>query len=153
MAADRVIGANNALPWHLPEDLKHFKAATMGGCMIMGRKTFDSIGRPLPGRRTIVISRNASWSHDGCETAANVEAAIALAKQDTRAIFIVGGAQIYELTVDLADQIVVTEIDLTIAGDALFPVINPAQWDADIAPWQLSASGLKFRIVKYLRRN
>ena len=151
MAANRVIGVNNTLPWHLPEDLAHFKATTMGGCLIMGRKTFDSIGRPLPGRRTIVITRNKNWAHVGCETAGDIDAALVLAAQDLRPIFVVGGAQIYEQTMALAQRIIVTEVALDVAGDAVFPAIDLAVWAASNGPWQTGISGLRFRIVEYLK--
>ena len=94
MAENRVIGKGNDMPWHLPADLKHFKALTMGKPMIMGRKTFDSIGRPLPGRRTIVVTRNNGWSHDGVDVARSLEDALAMAAEADE-IMIVGGAQIY----------------------------------------------------------
>ena len=152
MAANRVIGANNALPWHLPEDLAHFKATTMDGCLIMGRKTFDSIGRPLPGRRTIVVTRNKDWAHSGCETAASVEAALDLAALDSRPVFVVGGAQIYEQTMGLAQRIVATEVALDVAGDAVFPVIDLAAWAGPETAWQISKTGMRFRVVNWVKK-
>ena len=149
MAVNRVIGANNSLPWHLPEDLAHFKATTMGGCLIMGRKTFDSIGRPLPGRRTIVITRNKNWAHSGCETAGNIDAALVLAAQDSRRIFVVGGAQIYEQTIAIAHRIVVTEVALDVPGDAAFPVIDSTVWAGVEGDWQTSKTGTQFRVVEW----
>ena len=151
MAANRVIGINNTLPWHLPEDLAHFKATTMGGCLIMGRKTFDSIGRPLPGRRTIVITRNKNWAHVGCETAGDIDTALVLAAQDLRPIFVVGGAQIYEQTMAIAQRIIVTEVALDVAGDAVFPVIDLAVWAGAEGDWQSSKTGTKFRVVEWAR--
>ena len=151
MAANRVIGVNNTLPWHLPEDLAHFKTTTMGGCLIMGRKTFDSIGRPLPGRRTIVITRNKNWAHSGCETAGEIDAALALAAQDSRPIFVVGGAQIYEQTLAIAKRIVVTEVALDVAGDAVFPVIDLGVWAGVQGDWQTSRTGTQFRVVEWGR--
>ncbi|MBC3811268.1 dihydrofolate reductase [Undibacterium aquatile] len=120
------IGINNTLPWHLPEDLAHFKRTTSGHTIIMGRKTFESIGRPLPNRRNIVISRNPAWQHEGVETYPSITAAqAALDGQDA---FIIGGAQIYQQALPLADKLIVTEISQTFACDAFFPAIAPEAW-------------------------
>jgi len=102
MAKNRTIGINNALPWHLPADLKHFKALTMGHHIIMGRKTYDSIGRPLPGRTTVVVSHDHELKIDGCSVAHSLPEAI-LACADDPQIFIIGGAEIYRQALDLAD--------------------------------------------------
>jgi dihydrofolate reductase len=120
------IGINNTLPWHLPEDLAHFKRTTSGHAIIMGRKTFDSIGRPLPNRRNIVITRNADWRHEGVEAVTSIEAAKALVG-DAPA-FIIGGAQIYADTLAQTDRLIVTKIDQAFDCDAFFPAIDPAQW-------------------------
>ena len=126
MDAQRGIGINNTLPWRLPEDLAHFKRVTTGHPIIMGRKTFDSIGRPLPNRRNIVITRNPDWRHEGVETAGSVPAALALlAGQDG---YIIGGAEIYQQALPLADSLIITEISKTFACDAFFPAIDPALW-------------------------
>lgn len=120
------IGINNTLPWHLPEDLAHFKRATSGHPVIMGRKTFDSIGRVLPGRRNIVITRNRDWRCAGVETASSLQQAIALtAGADT---FIIGGARIYAESLPLAERLMVTEIAESFDCDAFFPVIDPQLW-------------------------
>jgi dihydrofolate reductase len=124
--AQRGIGVDNKLPWHLPEDLAHFKRVTIGRPIVMGRKTFDSIGRPLPGRRNIVITRNAGWSHPGVEVAASIEAAVALLGDEQASI--IGGAQIFNESMDIADRLVVTEIDHTFKCDTFFPPIDPQQW-------------------------
>jgi dihydrofolate reductase len=126
MDAQRGIGINNTLPWRLPEDLAHFKRLTTGHPIIMGRKTFESIGRPLPGRRNIVITRNASWRHDGVETVNSIEAAVALVGD--AAAFIIGGAEIYQQSLPLANQLIITEIAQTFACDAFFPAFDPVQW-------------------------
>ena len=126
MDAQRGIGINNTLPWRLPEDLAHFKRLTTGHPIIMGRKTFESIGRPLPGRRNIVITRNAGWRHDGVETVNSIEAAVALVGDATA--FIIGGAEIYQQSLPLANQLVITEISKTFACDAFFPAFDAAQW-------------------------
>ncbi len=120
------IGINNTLPWHLPEDLAHFKRTTSGHPIIMGRKTFDSIGRPLPNRRNIVITRNPDWQHVGVEAVASIDAAKALIG-DQQA-FIIGGAQIYADTLAAADRIIVTKIGKRFDCDAFFPAIDLAQW-------------------------
>jgi len=126
MDAQRGIGINNTLPWRLPEDLAHFKRLTTGHPIIMGRKTFESIGRPLPGRRNIVISRNPAWRHEGVETVGSIEAAVALVGDATA--FIIGGAEIYQQSLPLANQLIITEIQKTFACDAFFPAFDPAQW-------------------------
>ena len=128
VATDRScgIGIENRLPWRLPEDLAHFKRSTTGHPIIMGRKTFDSIGRPLPGRRNIVVSRNPTWRHDGVEAVTSVDAAIALAAGIEA--FVIGGAQIYAETLGLASRLVVTEIDRVFDCDAFFPAIDPNLW-------------------------
>jgi len=121
---NRVIGKNNTLIWHLPADLKRFKALTTGHVIIMGRKTFESIGKPLPNRTTIVISRQADLQIEGAIIAHSVEEAILKAKSITREdIFIVGGAEIYALSLPLADQILVTQLHDIFEGDAYFPEI------------------------------
>lgn len=127
---NRVIGKNNALIWHLPADLKRFKALTTGHVIIMGRKTYESIGRPLPNRTTIVISRQQDLNIEGVILAHSVEEAILKAKSISRDdIFIVGGAEIYQLSLPLADQILVTQLHDIFEGDAFFPEISPAIWE------------------------
>jgi dihydrofolate reductase len=127
---NRVIGKNNTLIWHLPADLKRFKTLTTGHVIIMGRKTFESIGKPLPNRTTIVISRQADLQIDGAIIAHSVEEAILKAKSITREdIFIVGGAEIYALSLALADQILVTQLHDIFEGDAYFPEILAESWE------------------------
>lgn len=127
---NRVIGKNNALIWHLPADLKRFKALTTGHVIIMGRKTFESIGKPLPNRTTIVISRQHDLQIDGVILAHSVDEAILKAKSLTREdIYIVGGAEIYALSLPVADQILVTQLHDIFEGDAFFPEISPDMWD------------------------
>lgn len=151
MDAQRGIGINNTLPWRLPEDLAHFKRLTTGHPIIMGRKTFDSIGRPLPNRRNIVVTRNAQWQHEGAEAVASVEAALALAG-DAPA-FVIGGAQIYGHALALADRIVVTEIGKTFDCDAFFPAIDPAIWQETArAPYHSDANGFDYAFVTLQRR-
>ena len=127
---NRVIGKNNTLIWHLPADLKRFKALTTGHVIIMGRKTFESIGKPLPNRTTIVISRQADLQIEGAIITHSVEEAILKAKSLTREdIFIVGGAEIYALSLPLADQILVTQLHDIFEGDAFFPEIPLDTWE------------------------
>ena len=147
--ANRGIGVDNKLPWHLPEDLAHFKRVTMGRPIVMGRKTFDSIGRALPGRRNIVVTRNAGWSHGGVETAGSLEAAIALL--DGERASIIGGAQIFNEAIALADEMVVTEIAHVYDCDTFFPVIDPALWEAT-AREEHHANGVDFAFVTYRRK-
>ena len=127
MARNREIGINNELPWHLPADLKHFKAVTMGKPIIMGRKTFESIGKPLPGRVNIVITRNRDWTADGAEVVHTVDEAISAAGSVPE-VMIIGGAEIYGLMLDQANKLYVTEVDLDVAGDAFFPEISSHKW-------------------------
>lgn len=120
VARNGAIGKDNALLWRLPEDLQFFKRTTMGCPVIMGRKTYESIGRPLPGRRNIVITRNPQWTAPGIETALSLDAAQALVT-DAAKVFVIGGAQIYEQALALADEIALTEVDKDFEGDAFFP--------------------------------
>ena len=149
--AARGIGVNNTLPWHLPEDLAHFKRVTLGHPIIMGRKTFDSIGRPLPGRRNIVITRNPDWRHDGVEAVTSLPAAIALVGDEPAAI--IGGAQIFNESLPLADRMIVTEIEHTFDCDTFFPEIDPAVWTAAARERHHSeANGYGYAFVTYERK-
>ncbi|RJG04090.1 dihydrofolate reductase [Noviherbaspirillum sedimenti] len=124
--AQRGIGLNNALPWRLPEDLAFFKRTTTGHPIIMGRKTFDSIGKPLPNRRNIVITRNPDWRHDGVEAVGSMAAAAQLAG-DAEA-FVIGGAQIFAEALPQVQRLIVTEIAKTFACDTFLPAFDPALW-------------------------
>ena len=127
MAKNRVIGINNTLPWHLPADLKHFKALTMGHHIVMGRKTYESIGKPLPGRTSVVVTRNADYSAPGAVVVNSLAAAIAACANDEE-IFVIGGADIYTQALPLADTLYLTEIQQEVAGDAHFPEIDENVW-------------------------
>ena len=120
MASNRVIGKDNEMPWHLPADLAHFKAKTLGKPIVMGRKTYESIGRPLPGRLNIVMSRNKAYKLEGCEVVSSLEEALKLV-HDTEEIMIIGGGYLYEQALPLADRLYLTFIDLEVKGDTLFP--------------------------------
>lgn len=127
VARNRVIGRNGTMPWHLPEDLAHFKRTTMGHPLVMGRKTFDSIGRPLPGRRTLVVTRQPRWSHAGVETAHSLPEALALAGPADE-VFVVGGGQLYAEAMPFAQRMVLTEVPDAPDGDAFFPEWAPEDW-------------------------
>lgn len=133
MASNGVIGRENRLPWHLPEDLRYFKRTTIGKPVIMGRKTFESIGRPLPGRPNIVVSRSVDWSAPGVTVADSLESALDSARalaavSGAEELVVIGGAQIYAAALPLASRLYVTEVHAAVAGDAWFPPVNPAEW-------------------------
>jgi dihydrofolate reductase len=127
MDRNRLIGSNNALPWHLPPDLKRFKALTLGKPVIMGRKTHESIGRPLPGRRNIVISRNTAYKAAGCEVVGSLQQAIELTA-DVEEAMIIGGVTIYQSALPLVRRMYLTLIDAGFSGDAWFPEYNADEW-------------------------
>ena len=127
MASNRAIGLNNQMPWHLSADLKKFKQITMGSPILMGRKTYESIGRPLPGRTNIIISRNPSYQQDNCLVFDNVEKALANCHKYDE-IFIIGGASFYEVMLAKADMLYLTQIHKTFDADTFFPEINPQEW-------------------------
>ncbi len=127
LAQNQTIGINNRLPWHLPADLQHFKKLTLGKPIIMGRKTYESIGKPLPGRRNIVISRNPQFTAPGCEVVPSLEAALTLT-DSVEEVMIIGGAQLIAETLPLADRLYLTLIHQDFEGDCFFPDWNPQQW-------------------------
>jgi dihydrofolate reductase len=159
VAENDVIGQGGGLPWRLKSDMAHFRAATMGKPVVMGRKTFLSIGKPLKGRTNIVVTRDRSFTAPGVLVAGSVETALAVARGDALrrgadAIAIVGGAEIYAQTLPLADRLVVTRVHLRPAGDTKFPTIAPAVWGeatrSEHAAGPDDAAG--FTIVVYDRR-
>lgn len=129
MDNQRCIGKDNDLPWHLPADLKHFKEITQGGVIILGRKNFDSIGRALPKRVNWVITRNLDWSFDGVKVAHSIEEALKKSIKDVKAsekpntIFIIGGGEIFKQTIDIADRLELTHVELDVQGDIFYPEI------------------------------
>ena len=127
MTENRIIGANNAMPWHLPADLAFFKATTLGNPVVMGRKTFESIGRPLPGRRNIVVSRDPAYVAPGCTTATSIEESLHQAGTAGE-IFVIGGAMLFEAVLPKAQRIYLTRIHAALDGDTLFPELDPGQW-------------------------
>ncbi|RYY68229.1 MAG: dihydrofolate reductase [Chitinophagaceae bacterium] len=129
-AENNAIGKNNQLLWHLPNDLKFFKNITWAGVVIMGRKTFESVNKPLPGRLNIVITGNKEWTAEGVMVVHNLEQAITLAqKENFNEISIIGGGEIYRQSMSLADIIYLTRVHTSIEGDTYFPEINPAEWE------------------------
>jgi len=153
MSKNRTIGVNNTLPWSCPEDLKHFKALTMGHHMIMGRKTYDSIGRPLPGRTTVVVSRDEKLALAGCTVVNSLPEAIAICGTGPK-IFIVGGAQIYAQTLSMADTLYITEIQKNISGDANFPDFDLSLWHevSRVKQHQKTPEPLDYHFIEYRRR-
>lgn len=128
VARNGVIGVNGGLPWHIPEDLARFKELTMGQALVMGRVTFESIGRALPGRSTIVLTRRPGWSHEDVEVAGTLEEALALAASRGQDAFVAGGSEVYGAALELADRIEVTEVDAEPEGDTWFPYVDWPQW-------------------------
>ena len=153
MASNRTIGINNTLPWRIPEDLKHFKALTMGHHMIMGRKTFDSIGKPLPGRTTVVVTRNRGLKIEGCIIAHSLHEALAACTGDEE-VFIIGGAEIYMQAMPLTDTLYITEIQQDVEGDAHFPELNKNAWQevARERRSQTEPQALEYHFVTYRRK-
>ena len=150
-AANGVIGRDGDLPWHLPEDLAHFKRTTAGAPVIMGRRTWDSLPprfRPLPGRDNIVVTRQAGWNAPGARTADGLEAALALCAGAPEA-WVIGGAQVYAQAAGMARRAVVTEIGRDFEGDAHAPVLDPARWRETAREPHVSADGLPFDFVTY----
>jgi dihydrofolate reductase len=127
-ADNRVIGDQGRIPWHLPDDFAHFRATTLGGVLVMGRATYDSIGRPLPGRTTIVLTRNPGWSAEGVLVAHSMEDALALAAQQPGETYVVGGTQVYEQALPLATHQVLTEVHRVVDGDAYYPEFDLGEW-------------------------
>lgn len=152
MASNRTIGINNTLPWRCPEDLRHFKALTLGHHIVMGRKTYDSIGKPLPGRTTVVVTRNRDLKIEGCIIAHSLQEAIAACAEDEE-IFVVGGAELYAQALPLADKLYVTEIRQDVAGDAHFPHFDKKLWleTSREKRSQETPQPLEYHFVTYLR--
>ncbi len=133
-AQNRVVGIDNTLPWHLPEDLKYFKRTTSGKAIIMGRKTYESIGRPLPNRTNIVVSRNPEFKADGVVTVSTLEEAITHAESVNHIngvdeVMIIGGAAIYEASLPMADRLYLTHVHANVKGDAYFPEVDLTAWN------------------------
>ena len=155
VARNRVIGCDNRLIWHLPEDMAHFKAVTLGQTVLMGRKTWESLPsrfRPLPGRRNIVLSRAADYAVPGAERYASWPEALAKMKED-ETVFVIGGAEIYTQAMAWASRLILTEIEGEPVGDALFPEVDFKVWMETGREQRISASGLAYAFVTYQRRS
>jgi dihydrofolate reductase len=154
IARGDVIGTGETIPWHIPEDLAYFRDLTMGHAVVMGRRTWDSLPerfRPLPGRRNIVVTRNPTWAADGAERAGSLDDALALAS-DAADVFVIGGSEIFAAALPLADALVLTEVDLDVAGDVLFPDWDRAAF-AELGRIPLvAADGTSLAFVTYERR-
>ncbi len=151
-AHHRVIGINNTLPWHLPEDLKRFKTLTMGHHIIMGRKTYESLGRLLPGRTTVIVTRNPNYKVEGALVAGSLQAAIKLCKNDDEP-FLIGGAELYQHGLALATKLYITQVQLDVKGDAFFPEIDFSQWQLLEKTDHVSANGMHYSDLIYLRKS
>jgi len=147
---NRVIGRDNALPWKLPGDLAHFKRSTLGHPIVMGRKTWDSLGRPLPGRANIVISRNPDFIASGATVVPTLDAAIA-ACGDVDQAFVIGGAQIYAQALPLAQRVLATEVHAQVDGDAFFPLLPAFEWKETAREPQPAENGYDYDFVTYER--
>lgn len=148
MARNRVIGIANTLPWRLPEDLRHFKALTTGHHILMGRKTWKSLGRPLPGRTSVVITRSSGLQLPGCIVVNSIEEALSACSGDDEAFFI-GGAELYRQALEYADRLYLTEIQADFEGDAWFPEFSTSQWQETGRTRCHSESGLDCDFVTY----
>lgn len=149
-ARNRCIGRDNALPWRLPSDLAHFKKSTLGHPVIMGRATWESIGRPLPGRANHVVSRNPRFRAEGASVWPGIEEALQACAREA-IVSIIGGAQIYAASLPLAHEVIATEIHHDVEGDAFFPPLNPAQWQEVERLPQPAENGWEFDFVRYQR--
>jgi dihydrofolate reductase len=128
VADNGVIGMDDDVPWHLPGDLAHFRAVTRGNTVVMGRRTFEAIGHPLPYRTNVVVTRSPGWAHEGVFTAGGLDAAIDLAQGFDGDVMVIGGAQVYAQAMPLADAQILTEVHLSPAGDAHYPEFDRTQW-------------------------
>ena len=150
------IGKANSMPWHISEDFKHFKHITQGGVVIMGRKTFESIGRPLPERSNWVISRDPNWQHAGVQVADSVEQALAQASAELdqvekNSLFIIGGAEIFKQTLAIADRLEITHVDLDVQGDAFYPAIPADFMQSQCTAHRSAKDQIGFRFAQYLK--
>ena len=150
VASNRVIGLQGGLPWHLPEDLKHFKALTLGRPVIMGRRTWESLGKPLPGRENIVVTRTPKYEAPGAGVASSLEHALALCAGEP-IVFVIGGERLYDAALGFADGLVLTEIQKAYAGDARFPDYDRSQWREAQREAHVAGDGTRYDFVLYER--
>ncbi|MCL1125188.1 type 3 dihydrofolate reductase [Shewanella surugensis] len=151
MANNRVIGKDNQMPWHLPEDLRHFKAMTMDKPIVMGRKTFESIGRPLPGRHNIVITRQEHFSASGITIVDSIDSAIMAAGQSDELV-IIGGGQLYSAMLPKAERLYLTEIKLDVEGDTFFPHWDDGSWHEECKIVEKNSSGLEYSFINLVKK-
>jgi dihydrofolate reductase len=154
VARGGVIGQGGTIPWRIPEDMAHFRALTTGHPVVMGRRTWDSVPerfRPLPDRRNVVVSRNADWRAAGAERAASFDEALRLLA-GAETVFVIGGAELYEASLPAADELVLTEIDLSIDGDTVFPTWDRSDFDEVTREPRVTADGTALAFVTYARR-
>jgi dihydrofolate reductase len=153
LARNQAIGRRNQMPWRLPEDLKRFRRLTLGHAVVMGRRTFDSIGKPLPGRDNIVVTRSRDWNHPGCRTANSIEAALA-STPTSQEVFVIGGAEIYLLALPRAVRLYLTEIEHEFDGDTFFPEFDRSRWREVSRESRVlgGAGGFGYDFVVYDRR-
>lgn len=149
---NRVIGKNNDLPWHIPEDLRYFKEQTMGKGIVMGRKTFESIGRPLPGRLNIILTRNKDYSAEGAEVVHSMEEAVRLASDMHEEVMIIGGSDIFRMSLPVADRLYITYVDQEFEGDTYFPPYSEEEWALVSSSGKLESDGIPFSYLIYDRR-
>ncbi|MBZ0328760.1 dihydrofolate reductase [Halomonas sp. ANAO-440] len=158
LSRNRVIGVENQLPWYLPEDLRFFKRMTQAKPLVMGRKTFESIGRPLPGRINIVVTRNSTFRHDGVRVCHDLASALALADQQatidgSEEIMVMGGGEIYAQALPFASRLYLTEVDVEVEGDARFPELGDSQWEeVQRVPGEPADGQPDYSFVEYRRR-
>lgn len=158
MDKQHAIGVNNQLPWHLSDDLKHFKALTQNGVVLMGRKTYDSMGRVLPKRVNWVLTRDTSWHAEGVKVAHSLNELMDAAAADVKAlqqssIFIIGGGELFTLCMPFTDRLEITHVDLQVNGDAFYPAIPAEFKEHQRQPQQDASSGVRFDFVSYQRQN
>jgi dihydrofolate reductase len=159
VSQNNVIGRDNQLPWHLPEDLQYFKSVTMGKPILMGRKTYESIGRPLPGRTNIVITRDPNWTAVGVEVVNSLDAAMVAGEEACKEaksdeIMVIGGAQIYRDCLPLASKLYLTQVEAEIEGDAFFPNIDFNQWQkiAETIPKTMDSYNYRFVVLQRVQK-
>ncbi|HLV29870.1 MAG TPA: dihydrofolate reductase [Burkholderiaceae bacterium] len=148
---NRVIGRDNGLPWRLPGDLAHFKRSTMGCPIIMGRKTWESLGRPLPGRLNVVVSRNADYAAEGATVCTSLEDALQACAHEER-VCLIGGEQLFRLALPCTDEIIATEIHADIDGDTWFPALEAGEWEEIDRQPQPEENGLRYDFVTLRRK-
>jgi dihydrofolate reductase len=154
VARGGVIGRDNAIPWRLPEDMRRFRSLTTGHAVVMGRRTWDSLPdrfRPLPGRRNVVVTRNADWSAEGAERASSLEDALGLLASEPK-VFVMGGAELYASALPLADELLLTHVDLEVEGDAFFPPFDRRAFEEATREARVADDGTRYAFVRYVRR-